>query len=75
MKMSVIVGALLIALGVVALVYQGITYTSRDKVVDLGPIQASADREHTLPLSPLVGAGALVAGVVILTIGLRGRSA
>ena len=61
----------LIVLGVVALVYQGITYTSRDTVIDIGPIHATADREKTLPLSPVLGVVALAGGVVLLLAGAR----
>ena len=74
MKPAALVGVLLIVIGVFALVYQGITYTSRDKVIDLGPIQATADREHTLPLSPLLGVSALAGGIVLLIVGVRKRA-
>lgn len=75
MKPAALVGVVLIVVGLFALVYQGFTYTSRDKVIDLGPIQATADREHTLPLSPIVGISALAVGVVLLVVGLRKPSA
>lgn len=73
MKGVSLLGILLIALGVVALIYQGINYTSRDTVVDIGPIKATAEREHTLPLSPLFGVGAIAGGVVLLVVGSRKR--
>ena len=50
-----LVGIALIILGVVAFAYQGITYTSREKIIDIGPIQATADTQKTIPLSPLLG--------------------
>jgi hypothetical protein len=50
----------LIALGIMALVYQGISYQSQDKVVDLGPLHVTAERTHTLPLPPIAGAVALL---------------
>jgi hypothetical protein len=56
----------LIAVGIIAFAYQGITYTSRDKVVDLGPLHVTAERSHTLPLPPIVGAVALVGGLALL---------
>ena len=74
MKPVALIGVVLIVIGVFALVYQGFTYTSRDKVIDLGPIQATADREHTLPLSPLLGVSALAGGVVLLIVGARKRA-
>lgn len=71
MKTVAIVGILLIVVGVAAFVFQGISYTTREKVVDIGPIHMSADKTRTLPLGPLVGGGALVGGIVLLVIGLK----
>ena len=71
MKQST-VGILLIVLGVVALAYQGFTYTTREKVIDLGPLKASVNEEHTVPLPPIIGALAIVGGVVLL---MRAKSA
>ena len=71
MKPISILGVALIVLGVVALLYQGITYTSRETVIDIGPIHATADREKTLPLSPVLGVVAVVGGVVLLVAGMR----
>jgi hypothetical protein len=61
-----IIGVLLIAFGVLALVYGGITYTKRETVLDVGPIHATADRDKTIPLSPLIGVVGIVAGAVCL---------
>jgi hypothetical protein len=74
MKPIAIVGALLLVFGLVALAYQGLTYTTRDTVVDLGPIKATADRQHTVPLPPVVGGAAVAAGVVLLIVGSRKSS-
>jgi len=71
MKNTAIAGILLILLGVVALVYQGISYTSRETVIDIGPLHATAERQKTLPLPPVLGALAVVGGVVLLVGGLR----
>ena len=71
MKTLAIVGILLIAVGVVAFVFQGISYTTREKVVDIGPIHMSADKTRTLPIGPIVGGVALVAGIVLLVAGLK----
>jgi len=71
MKPMSIVGVVLIVLGAVALVYQGITYTSRETVLDVGPLHATADRQKTLPLSPVLGIVAVVGGVVLVAAGLR----
>ncbi len=66
-----IVGIVLIVLGVVAFTYQGITYTSREKIIDIGPIQATADTQKTIPLSPLVGEAALIGGIVLVVVGAK----
>jgi drug/metabolite transporter (DMT)-like permease len=71
MKPIAIVGVILIILGVVALAYQGITYTTKDKVVDLGPLKVEAKREKTIPLPPILGVVALVGGVVLLAVSAR----
>ena len=68
---TLIVAIVLIAIGVVSLAYQGITYTTREKIEDLGPIQATADKKHTVPLPPILGGLALAGGVVLLLVGAR----
>jgi len=64
-------GVALIILGVLALAYQGITYTTREKVIDLGPLTATVDKKKTFPLPPLVGALVLAGGVVLVIVGAR----
>jgi hypothetical protein len=71
MKPKMIVAIILIILGIGALAYQGITYTTREKVVDLGPIQVTAQKTRTFPLPPILGAIALVGGIVLLVVGSR----
>ena len=66
-----LVGIALIVLGIVAFTYQGITYTSREKIIDIGPFQATADTQKTIPLSPLLGGLALVGGVVLVVVGAK----
>jgi hypothetical protein len=68
MKPILLLGIALIVLGALVLAYQGITYTTREKVVDLGPIQASVEKQKTIPLSPILGAGALAAGVILVVV-------
>ena len=65
------IGIILIVLGALALAYQGITYTSREKIIDIGPVQATADKEKTIPLPPIVGGLALIGGVVLVIAGTR----
>jgi len=69
MKTYTLTGIILIVIGIVALAYQGITYTTREKVVDLGPIHITAEKTKTLPLPPIVGGIALVGGIVLLVMG------
>ena len=71
MKTKSIAGFVLIALGVIALAYQGITYTTRETVLDVGPIHATAEREKTLPLPPILGVALVVGGVALLVVGRR----
>jgi len=71
MKTNALIGIILIVLGIVALAYQGITYTTREKVIDIGPIQVTADKTRTLPIAPIVGGIALVGGIVLLVTGNR----
>jgi len=71
MKPVTLVGVVLIIVGVLALAYQGITYTTREKVVDLGPLKVEAKRERTIPLPPVVGVIALVGGIVLVAVSAR----
>jgi hypothetical protein len=71
MKPISIAGIALIVLGLVALVYQGITYTSHETVIDIGPLHATADRQKTLLLPPVLGFLALAGGVALLVSGAR----
>jgi hypothetical protein len=74
MRPFAILGVLLIVLGVAALVYQRVTYTTRETVVDIGPVHATADRQRTLRLPPLVGIAAVAGGLALLVAGMRNRS-
>jgi uncharacterized membrane protein HdeD (DUF308 family) len=71
MKPLMLVGVVLIVIGVLALAYQGITYTTREKIVDLGPLQASVDKKKTIPLPPILGALALAGGIILVVVGNR----
>jgi len=66
-----IIAIVLIVIGVVSLAYQGITYTTREKIIDIGPIKATAEREKTIPLPPLLGGLALAGGVILLVVAAR----
>ena len=71
MKTTTLLAIILIAIGIVAFGYQGITYTTREKVVDLGPLKMTVEKTRTLPLPPIVGGIALVGGIVLLVVGNR----
>lgn len=71
MRTSTLIAIILIVLGVAAFGYQGITYTTKEKVVDLGPLQMTAEKTKTFPLPPIVGAIALVGGIVLLVTGKK----
>jgi len=71
MKPLGIVGIILIAIGIIALAYGGFSYTTREKVIDAGPLQVSADKQKTVPLPPILGGICLVGGIVLVLAGNR----
>jgi hypothetical protein len=71
MRPNIIIAILLIAAGIAAFVYQGFTYKTREKVVDLGSVHVMADRTKTIPIPPLLGVVAIAGGIVLLV--LEGR--
>ncbi len=71
MKPTILLAIMLIALGILALGYEGFNYTTREKVVDIGPLKVTTEKTRTLPLPPIVGAIALVGGIVLLVVGSK----
>ena len=71
MRQSALIGIILIVLGVVALSYQGFTYTTKEKIIDIGPIKATQEKEHAVPLPPILGGLALAGGIALLVMGKR----
>lgn len=71
MKSSFAIGLVLVILGIVALAYQGITYTTHKQVFKAGPIEATKTEHKTIPLPPVIGGLALAGGVVILIAGKK----
>jgi uncharacterized membrane protein YidH (DUF202 family) len=69
-----LIGVLLIVFGVVALVTGGIEYTTREKVLDIGPVQATAEKHKMIPFSPIIGVAAIAGGVAVLLVGSRTRT-
>jgi uncharacterized membrane protein len=74
MKPAGIVGIILIVIGIIALAYGGFTYTKHEKVLDLGPIQATAEHKETVPFPPILGGLCLVGGVILVIVGNRATS-
>jgi len=68
-----LIGIVLIVVGVLVLAVGGIRYTTREKVLDIGPIQATADKQHNIPLSPIFGIAAVVGGIVLVVTDSRTR--
>jgi uncharacterized membrane protein HdeD (DUF308 family) len=65
-KLMALAGVLLIVAGVLALLYQQFSYTTRETVLDIGPVEATAERRRTVPLPPLVGITAVVGGIIFI---------
>ena len=71
MKPAGIIGVVLILIGIVALTMGGFSYTKREKVIDAGPLQLSADKKESIPFSPVLGGICLVGGIVLVVVGSR----
>ena len=71
MKPAAIVGLVLIVLGVLGFALGGFSFTRKDKVLDVGPIEATADKKESVPIPPVLAGLALVGGVVLLVAGSR----
>ena len=74
MKSITLLGIALIVLGGLALAYQGFSYTRREKIIDIGPIHATADTQEHVPIPPIFGGLALAAGVVLLFMGAKQKA-
>jgi uncharacterized membrane protein YidH (DUF202 family) len=68
-----LIGAVLIVFGIVALIIGGISYTKREKVLEIGPVQATTETEKTIPLPPIVGIASVVGGIVLVVADSRRR--
>jgi uncharacterized membrane protein YidH (DUF202 family) len=73
MRAPAIVGIVLIVAGLLALAYGGFSYTEREKVLDVGPIEATAETRETVPIPPILGAAAVIGGVALVVVGTRRR--
>ena len=71
MRTKTLIAVILIAVAIMAFAYQGITYKTREKAFDLGPLHVTTEKTRTLPLPPIAGAIALVGGIVLLVVGKK----
>jgi uncharacterized membrane protein len=74
MKPAMMIGILLVVLGGLALAYQGFNYTRQEKVIDVGPIHATAERQEHVSVPPILGGLALVGGILLVVAGSRRNS-
>ena len=70
--MAKTIGIILIAIGLAGIAWGGLSYTTRETVVDLGPIQATREKSHSIPLPPVAGAVLLATGIALLVAGKKG---
>ena len=71
MKPMILVGIFLVVLGILALSYNRITYTTEEKIAEIGPLKATAEKEKTIPLPPLLGGAAVLAGIGMMALGYK----
>lgn len=74
MKPMVLAGVVLVVLGILALVFKAFSFTHKEKVVDMGPVQVTADKKESIPVAPVVGAIAIVGGIALIGVGLSRRA-
>jgi Tfp pilus assembly ATPase PilU len=72
LKPLLVIGLALVVAGIIALAYQGITYTRSRTVLEIGPIEAKVEEKRTIPLPPVLGVLALAGGILLLVVGARG---
>jgi len=73
MRGTTILGIVLIVVGVLVFAYGGFSYTKKEKVLDVGPIEATAETRETVPIPPILGGAAIVGGIALLVVGARRR--
>jgi hypothetical protein len=71
MKLITILGIFLTAVGVISLIYQGVTFATREKVIEFGPIQAYKQKNKTIPLPRIMGVLAIAGGILLIVVGVR----
>lgn len=73
MRSAFIIGIVLIVMGVVALAYGGLSYTTREEVVEVGPLEITKKEKRTFPIPPVAGGALLGGGIILVVLGARGR--
>ena len=73
MRASVVLGVVLIVVGILALAYGGFSYTREREILDIGPVEATAEERETIPIPPLLGGAAVIGGIVLVVAGIRRR--
>lgn len=71
MRITTVFSIILIIIGIFAFSYQGFTYSTREKVIDIGPLDVSVTKKKTIPIPPIIGGIALIGGIVLMTIGKK----
>ena len=71
MNFITVMGILLTGIGVISLIYQGVPFTTREKVIKFGPIQAYREKNKTIPLPPIIGVLAIAGGILLIVAGVR----
>ncbi len=73
MRTALIIGIVFIVIGAVALAYGGFSYTTREEVVEVGPLEITRKEKRTFPISPVAGGALLAGGIILVVLGARGR--
>ena len=71
MNFITVMGILLTVIGVISLIYQGVPFTTREKVIEFGPVQAYREKKKTIPLPPIIGVLAIGGGILLILAGVR----
>ena len=71
MRAATVIGIILIVLGILGFVYKGISYTEKEQIVDLGPIEIESEQQETIPIPEILSGTAIVGGIILVAVGSR----